>query len=88
VQLHERDREGITIDVCPQCRGLWLDRGELEKLIAREARDLDEPPRAPRRSSSGYEDRDSTPTGMYRDEHGRYHRRKRSWVESLGDIFD
>jgi Zn-finger nucleic acid-binding protein len=30
------DRSGIEIDYCPGCRGVWLDRGELEKLIARE----------------------------------------------------
>jgi Zn-finger nucleic acid-binding protein len=35
--LRERDRSGIEIDVCPQCRGVWLDRGELEKLMARES---------------------------------------------------
>jgi Zn-finger nucleic acid-binding protein len=27
------DRQGIEIDHCPQCRGVWLDRGELDKLI-------------------------------------------------------
>lgn len=31
------ERSGIEIDYCPQCRGIWLDRGELDKLIAREA---------------------------------------------------
>jgi hypothetical protein len=30
-------REGIEIDYCPQCRGVWLDRGELDKIIEREA---------------------------------------------------
>jgi Zn-finger nucleic acid-binding protein len=39
VVLDERDRDGLTIDVCGKCRGIWLDRGELEKLIAREADD-------------------------------------------------
>lgn len=29
------DRQGIEIDYCPKCRGVWLDRGELEKLIER-----------------------------------------------------
>ena len=29
------DRQGIEIDFCPKCRGVWLDRGELDKLIAR-----------------------------------------------------
>ena len=35
--LDEVNREGVTIDVCRACRGIWLDRGELEKLIARSA---------------------------------------------------
>ena len=30
------DREGIEIDYCPECRGVWLDRGELDKLVQRE----------------------------------------------------
>ena len=29
------DRQGVEIDYCPQCRGVWLDRGELDKLIER-----------------------------------------------------
>lgn len=33
--LDERVRDGVTIDACGSCRGIWLDRGELEKLIAR-----------------------------------------------------
>jgi hypothetical protein len=91
-ELHESDRDGITIDVCRNCRGLWLDRGELEKMIARSTRDLDDDvePRSSRsrHSNEHGEWRDSTPTGLHRDEHGRYRRRKKSWVESLGDIFD
>jgi len=31
-------REGVEIDYCPQCRGIWLDRGELDKLIERALR--------------------------------------------------
>ncbi|WP_413457790.1 zf-TFIIB domain-containing protein [Herbaspirillum huttiense] len=31
------ERQGIEIDYCPQCRGVWLDRGELDKLIDRSA---------------------------------------------------
>ena len=30
------DRQGIEIDYCPECRGVWLDRGELDKLVERE----------------------------------------------------
>jgi Zn-finger nucleic acid-binding protein len=35
VQLTMADRSGIEIDYCPQCRGVWLDRGELDKIIDR-----------------------------------------------------
>ncbi len=31
------DRSGVEIDYCPQCRGVWLDRGELDKIIERAA---------------------------------------------------
>ncbi len=35
VDLMMSERQGIEIDYCPQCRGVWLDRGELDKIIAR-----------------------------------------------------
>jgi Zn-finger nucleic acid-binding protein len=31
--MHETTRNGVLIDVCSQCRGVWLDRGELDKLL-------------------------------------------------------
>jgi Zn-finger nucleic acid-binding protein len=31
--LQLADRQGVEIDYCPKCRGIWLDRGELEKLV-------------------------------------------------------
>ncbi|MFZ5823653.1 MAG: zf-TFIIB domain-containing protein, partial [Bacillota bacterium] len=34
VAMREVDRRGVRIDVCPECRGVWLDGGELEKLLA------------------------------------------------------
>lgn len=43
VPLAMSDRQGIEIDYCPQCRGVWLDRGELDKIIERSA----PPPVAP-----------------------------------------
>lgn len=36
-ELLMSDRQGVEIDYCPQCRGVWLDRGELDKLIERSA---------------------------------------------------
>jgi uncharacterized protein len=35
VDLTMSERQGIEIDYCPQCRGVWLDRGELDKIIER-----------------------------------------------------
>lgn len=37
VALVMSERQGIEIDYCPQCRGIWLDRGELDKIIERSA---------------------------------------------------
>ncbi len=35
VQLVMAERQGVEIDYCPQCRGVWLDRGEFDKIIER-----------------------------------------------------
>lgn len=43
--LEPRFSRGIEVDVCPRCRGLWLDRGELERLM--DAADAAPPPAAP-----------------------------------------
>lgn len=37
------DRAGVEIDYCPQCRGVWLDRGELDKIIERSAAPAPDP---------------------------------------------
>src|SRR5215213_160695 len=36
-ELRITERQGIEIDYCPQCRGIWLDRGELDKVLERSA---------------------------------------------------
>ncbi len=71
--LDERVREGVTIDACAACRGIWLDRGELEKLIARSVQE-------PVRPANHARHDDGPPSS---DDHRRGHRR-RSWL----DIFD
>ena len=40
--LEERERGGVTIHVCCGCRGIWLDRGELQTLIARSIREREQ----------------------------------------------
>ncbi|GFE51403.1 hypothetical protein So717_31560 [Roseobacter cerasinus] len=47
------DRSGVEIDYCPSCRGVWLDRGELDKIIDRSAAAAPPPPPQQR----GYDDR-------------------------------
>lgn len=32
-RMREIERQGVTVDICPGCKGVWLDRGELEKII-------------------------------------------------------
>ena len=79
------DRQGVEIDYCPQCRGVWLDRGELDKLIERSATMVPAPAgnapagNAAARSQPQFADSDY--------DHGRGPRgnRKKSW---LNDIFD
>lgn len=39
LDLAMADRQGIEIDYCPSCRGIWLDRGELDKIIERSSRE-------------------------------------------------
>lgn len=55
--LDERSRDGVTIDTCPSCRGVWLDRGELERLIARALPAREERDDEPRRG--GFARRDA-----------------------------
>lgn len=92
--LDERERNGVTVDVCQSCRGVWLDRGELEKMLAFAKRELDEeraqygyeppPPSSDRRGYRG------PPQPQGHHQQGHYHKgyRKKSWLENLGDIFD
>ena len=40
------ERSGVEIDYCPECRGVWLDRGELDKIIDRSAPEASAPQRA------------------------------------------
>ena len=61
--LQISERQGIEIDYCPSCRGVWLDRGELDKLIERSANEVaarpgrvhpwQNPPPRPRRRRPG-----------------------------------
>ena len=57
VDLVMSSREGVEIDYCPTCRGVWLDRGELDKILERSAAELreDRRPAEPRFDERRYE---------------------------------
>ena len=66
------DRQGIEIDFCPQCRGVWLDRGELDKIVERASRFTDR--------DDDDDDRRERPRGAY-DSDRHYQKRKSFWNE-------
>jgi uncharacterized protein len=82
------DRSGIEIDYCPKCRGVWLDRGELDKIIDRSATVIPGPAPSPApHRPEGYRDE-----GRFRDRHDddddwKYKKGKRR-DSFLSDIFD
>ncbi|HYC83559.1 MAG TPA: zf-TFIIB domain-containing protein [Candidatus Paceibacterota bacterium] len=74
-ELQMTERQGIEIDYCPECRGVWLDRGELDKMIERGAAAMQ-----PERGVA-YEQKH----GRHIDDHP-YRKHKREGF--LGDLFD
>ena len=65
-QLVMTDRQGVEIDYCPQCRGVWLDRGELDKIIERSAPAASPPP--PPSQSGHYEPRKKKRASSFLDD--------------------
>ena len=70
--LQIAERQGVEIDFCPECRGVWLDSGELDKIIER-SKEYIQP------SSSGHSQGDSKD---YKK------RKKKHFLEELFDVFD
>lgn len=72
------ERQGVEIDYCPQCRGVWLDRGELDKIIERSGRDYAPPP-------PSYRPDRASPQGDYGHGQRGYPKRRKSFLEELFD---
>ncbi len=72
VFMNEVIKAGILIDVCPQCQGIWLDKGELEKIINR-IKEIE------------YDEDDYRKFGHYDEDD--YKKKKKKWFD-LFDIFD
>jgi len=71
VALAMTAREGIEIDYCPKCRGVWLDRGELDKLVERGAAQQPAPQQGPARHDDRYA--------------GHQGYRRKSWLSDIFD---
>ena len=83
------ERSGIEIDYCPQCRGVWLDRGELDKIIERsmtQQAPAAAPPPQPQQQG-GYERERDQRHDQYQQRYQQPYRKKKkeSW---LSEIFD
>jgi Zn-finger nucleic acid-binding protein len=81
------ERSGIEIDYCPTCRGVWLDRGELDKIIERS---LSQPGPAPAAAPPPQQYQQPAPQQGYdrgyQQGHGKpYKKRKESWLSELFD---
>lgn len=90
------ERQSIEIDYCPTCRGVWLDRGELDKILERSAAEAPAPmPEAPRAAPAPYPPQAPYPQQQHygdpysdrgRDHgHHRPHKRRKSFLEELFD---
>ena len=84
------ERSGIEIDYCPQCRGVWLDRGELDKIIERNAEAGTAAPRAAPQAAAPVHapPPQSAPWGQqpYAGQYGhKPHKRRKSFLEEIFD---
>jgi uncharacterized protein len=79
------ERSGIEIDYCPTCRGVWLDRGELDKIIDRSLGQPGPAPAAPQQPQ--HQPQYQQPQYQQPYQRGGYDKRKRkeSWLSELFD---
>ena len=81
VPLVMSERQGVEIDYCPQCRGVWLDRGELDKIIERSGREMSAPQAAPSASPQ----QSGAPWGQQGGYGHKPYKRRKSFLEELFD---
>jgi Zn-finger nucleic acid-binding protein len=77
------ERQGIEIDYCPECRGVWLDRGELDKIIERSSEFLPE-----QKKHYDDDDRNRSDDKRMTGKHDHDYDRSRKKKSILGDLFD
>ncbi|MNE14199.1 hypothetical protein D3C76_116190 [compost metagenome] len=103
VRMREVEKNGVLIDICPDCKGVWLDRGELEKLL-HEVSEIEASYQSPsvHRNNTHYGARHTQQSNYtnqynpsYSHSHSKYnkynkhhHKKKKSVMDVLGDLFD
>jgi len=77
-ELMMTERSNVEIDYCPKCRGVWLDRGELDKIVARVEKELPN-------TQAGFKPQDHPQN--YQSDHQRdgHQKRRKSWMSELFD---
>lgn len=86
VTLLMSEKKGVEIDYCPECRGIWLDRGELEKLIQSEEKYVSSREHEYYKHSAHYDDHDHYKSHHDYDKDSYYRKKKKE--SFLGDLFD
>lgn len=86
VKMREVSKESIMIDVCPSCKGVWLDRGELEKL-SQGIQEIREPFNQfhEEYERKQYQSNDHNRNSKYPDQK---YKKKKSVMDVFGDLFD
>lgn len=99
VKMREVQKEGIMIDICPSCKGVWLDRGELDKLMegVREVREpfnqwVEQHDRDRERESYRKHEYDKPSSSPYpKERYDKYnpkYKKKKTVMDIFGDLFD
>ena len=83
-ELRRVERSGVQVDACPTCRGVWLDRGELDKILEQESRSLEDFEREISGGSKRRDDNDRSHGGGHGGGYGK--KKKRSSI--LGEFLD
>lgn len=88
ISLVMTDRSGVEIDYCPECRGVWLDRGELDKIIERasQSANTSQPGRPQERQPYPQNQPYISPERQHYSKEEEYRYKKKKGF--LGDLFD
>lgn len=93
VTLLMSEKNGVEIDYCPECRGIWLDRGELDKIVERartaqrEYAAFEDEHRESRRRDERYRD-DARYDERREREYREYRKKKKNPMAAFGDIME